>query len=279
MEDANSYHRVYAGNDSPSVNLLIIGDPHAHPDYDNDRFFHLGNFIIRNQPDYIVCLGDFADMPSLSSYDRGTRGFEGRRYRNDVIAALDAQDILFNPLKEYNAEKRKNKQKQYKPKLYMCLGNHEDRITRATNSSPELDGAISIDDLQYEKYGWKVTPFKSVLTIKGISFSHYFTTGVSGRAISSTHIGHMLVSKLHCSAVQGHSHLYNHAEQTRPDGQKIFGLSGGCYSHHKYSENWCKDTEHQWWRGVIMLEDLDGEGYYNSIRAVTQRSILTKTTP
>ena len=81
------------------MNLLIIGDPHAHPDYDNDRFFHLGNFIIRNQPDYIVCLGDFADMPSLSSYDRGTRGFEGRRYRNDVIAALDAQDILFHPLK------------------------------------------------------------------------------------------------------------------------------------------------------------------------------------
>jgi hypothetical protein len=77
----------------------------------------------------------------------------------------------------------------------------------------------------------------------------------------------------HCSAVQGHSHLYNHSEQTRPDGQKIFGLSAGCYSHPEYRETWCKDTEYQWWRGLIMLEGLDGEGYYNSIRAITQRSI------
>ena len=128
--------------------------------------------------------------------------------------------------------------------------------------------------IQYKKFGWKLTPFKHVLTIKNISFSHYFTSGVAGRPISSTHVAHTLVSKLHCSSVQGHSHLYNHAEQTRPDGQKIFGLSGGCYSHPDYSENWCKDTEYQWWRGVIMLEGLDGEGYYNGIHAVTQRSIL-----
>ena len=257
------------------MNLLVIGDPHAHPDYDNDRFHGLGEYIVKTKPEYIVCLGDFADMPSLSSYDRGTRGFEGRRYRKDVKSVVEAQEILLNPLKKFNEKKRKNKEKQYKPKLHLCLGNHEDRITRATNSSPELDGAISIDDLQYEKFGWKVTPFKSVLTIKNISFSHYFTTGVSGRPISSTHIGHMLVSKLHCSAVQGHSHLYNHAEQTRPDGQKVFGLSGGCYSHPKYTESWCADTEYQWWRGIILLEGLDGAGYYNSIQAITQRKILS----
>ena len=170
--------------------------------------------------------------------------------------------------------RKKNKTKQYKPKMYMTLGNHEDRINRATNASPELDGAISINDLQYKKFGWKCTPFKQSITVKNITFSHYFTTGVSGRPISSVHVGHALISKLHCSSVQGHSHLYNHSEQTRPDGQKIFGLSGGCYSHPNYSENWCKDTEHQWWRGVIMLEGLDGEGYYDAIRAVTQRKIM-----
>jgi hypothetical protein len=256
------------------MNLLIIGDPHAHPDYDNDRFTALGEYIVKERPEHIICLGDMADMPSLSSYDRGTRGFEGRRYKNDVEAVIDAQEKFFAPIKKYNDNRKKNKTKQYKPKLYMTLGNHEDRISRATNSSPELDGAISINDLQYKKFGWKCTPFKRSVTIKNITFSHYFTTGVSGRPISSVHVGHALVSKLHCSAVQGHSHLYNHAEQSRPDGQKIFGLSGGCYSHPNYSENWCKDTEHQWWRGVIMLEGLDGEGYYDAIRAITQRKIM-----
>lgn len=157
----------------------------------------------------------------------------------------------------------------------MCLGNHEDRILRAVNTSPELDGTIGIGDLQYEKFGWKLTDFKSCLSIEGIVFSHYFTTGVSGRPISSLHIGHQLISKLHCSAVQGHSHMYNHAEQTRPDGQKVFGLSAGCYSHPKYSESWCRDTEHQWWRGVIMLNGLDSEGYYDEIKSITQRKILS----
>jgi|TARA_R100000049_G_C1924954_1_gene69511 predicted phosphodiesterase len=249
------------------MNLLVIGDPHAHPDYSNIRFSALGKFIAKEKPEVIVCIGDMADMPSLSSYDKGTKGFEGRRYRKDVASVIDAQEKLFAPIKKIRG---------YKPQLHMCLGNHEDRITRAINSSPELDGAIGIEDLKYKEFGWKVTPFKRCVTIKGITFSHYFTSGIAGRPISSVHIGYALVTKLHCSAVQGHSHLYNHAEQTKPDGQKVFGLSAGCFSHPNYTETWCQDTEYQWWRGVIMLEGLDGEGYYNSIRAITQRSLQKK---
>jgi len=247
------------------MNLLIIGDPHAHPDYDNSRFTALGKFIAKERPEVIVCIGDMADMPSLSSYDKGTKGFEGRRYKKDVNAVIDAQKKLFAPIKKIRG---------YKPKLHMCIGNHEDRITRAINNTPELDGAIGIEDLEYERFGWKITPFKKCVTIKGITFSHYFTSGVAGRPISSVHIGYALITKLHCSAVQGHSHLYNHAEQTKPDGKKIFGLAAGCYSHPKYTETWCQDTEYQWWRGIIMLEGLAGEGYYNGIRAITQRSIM-----
>jgi len=67
------------------VDLLIIGDPHAHPDYDNKRFTALGKYILKTKPDIIVCLGDFADMPSLSSYDKGTKGFEGRRYKRMLM--------------------------------------------------------------------------------------------------------------------------------------------------------------------------------------------------
>ena len=268
MGNEGSNHCDYAGLSNPFMNLLIIGDPHAHPDYDNKRFTALGKYIAKEKPDVIVCIGDMADMPSLSSYDRGTKGFEGKRYSKDINAVLDAQDKLLTPIAKVRG---------YNPVLHMCVGNHEDRITRVVNAQPELEDAIGLFDLEYEAHGWKVTPFKKSITIKCIAFSHYFTAGISGRAISSTHIGHAMVTKLHCSAVQGHSHLYNHAEQTRPDGQKIFGLSVGCYSHPNYTESWCQDTEYQWWRGVIMLEGLDGEGYYNGIRAVTQRSILTKT--
>ena len=137
-------------------NLLVIGDPHAHPDYDNKRFTDLGRFIVKSRPDIVVCIGDMADMPSLSMYDKGTKGFEGKRYKKDVAAVIDAQEKMFAPIR---------KARGYKPKFYMTIGNHEDRIDRAVNSTPELDGAIGVEDLQYEKFGWNVTPFKKSVTI------------------------------------------------------------------------------------------------------------------
>ena len=87
-------------------NILIIPDPHASPDYDNKRFTALGNLIVDKQPHIVLCLGDMADMPSLSSYDKGTKGFEGRRYKKDVASTIDAQVKLFEPIKKLNANKR-----------------------------------------------------------------------------------------------------------------------------------------------------------------------------
>ena len=138
------------------MNLLIIGDPHANPDYDNDRFETLGKFIAKEKPHHIVCIGDMADMSSLSSYDRGTRGFEGRRYYKDIASVIDAQERLFKPIRKVRG---------YKPKLYMTLGNHEDRIDRASNASPELYGSISIDDLKFKKYGWQEVRYKAINSI------------------------------------------------------------------------------------------------------------------
>ena len=58
--------------------LLII------PSHDNDRFTWLGNLIFEEKPDVVVCLGDWFDMASLSSHDKGKKSFEGRRYKQDV---------------------------------------------------------------------------------------------------------------------------------------------------------------------------------------------------
>jgi len=101
------------------MNLLIIPDAHAAPGYDNERFKAVGQYLIRERPEHVVCLGDWADLPSLFSYEKGTKGFEGRRYKNDGTSAIDAQDNFFGPLRRLNEQKRKNKEKQYKPKLYM----------------------------------------------------------------------------------------------------------------------------------------------------------------
>lgn len=243
--------------------LVIIPDAHAHPEYDNDRFEILGNFLSEEAPGCVVCIGDFADMPSLSSYDRGTRGFEGRRYAKDVEASLDALGRL-EAAWGHDSDVRK----------VMTYGNHENRIVRVTNSDAAMHGTIGVGDLGFEEDGWETYPFLQPVSIGGINFSHYFVSGVMGRAISGVHIGSSLCTKLHQSGVQGHSHLLDHAERTRPDGQKIFGLSVGCYTHKGMVEDWNAATAHTWWRGVVVLEGMDGEGYYDEIRFVTQRRMM-----
>jgi hypothetical protein len=69
---------------------LVIPDPHATPGVSNDRFEWAGRLVVDRQPSTIVCLGDLWDMASLSSYDKGKKSFEGRKYVNDIKVGVDA---------------------------------------------------------------------------------------------------------------------------------------------------------------------------------------------
>lgn len=252
---------------------LIIPDGHAHPDYDNERFYRLGKLILAERPDVVICIGDLADMPSLSSYDKGTKGFEGRRYKKDLEAVWDAQEQLFHAVNKYNKMRAKNRKAQYSPRWVMTLGNHEDRINRAVNQDSALDGWVGMENLKYEEFGWEVNPFLKPVIIDEIAYAHYFVSGVASRPISGENIGKSLIAKNMMSSVAGHSHVFDHSERTRIDGTKLFGLSCGCYSHEDQIEGWNFATERMWWRGVVILDDVDGQGYYDHIRGVTMRKI------
>jgi hypothetical protein len=67
--------------------------------------------ILEYKPDVIVNLGDFWDMPSLSSYDApGSKKMEGARYEDDVQSGNDAWRLISDPiLKEVNRLKKNKK--------------------------------------------------------------------------------------------------------------------------------------------------------------------------
>lgn len=180
---------------------LVIPDCQVKPDVPTEHLEWIGRYIIETQPDVIVCISDFADMPSLSGWDKGKKSFEGRRYKADVESVIQASERLWKPLFDYNARQARFKEKQYRPRRVMCLGNHENRINRAVEDNAVLDGMLSVDDLQYKKFGWEVHPFLEVATIDGIDYSHYFTSGAMGRPASSAAV----VLRERCrSAVMGH---------------------------------------------------------------------------
>lgn len=149
---------------------LLIPDVQVRPGDSFDFLRHIGLYIVEKQPDVIVNIGDFADMPSLSTYDYGKKAFEGRRYTEDVQATHEAMATLLAPLEEYNARQRKNGKKQYKPRMVLTLGNHENRINKAVNDDAKLEGLLSTSDLLYEDFGWEVFPFLEVAVVDGVAY-------------------------------------------------------------------------------------------------------------
>ena len=231
---------------------FILPDVQAKPEVDFTYLTKIGKYVVAKQPDVIVCIGDFADMPSLSSYDVGTKNFEGKRYVKDIAAAHEAMEAFLKPLKEYNAKQKANGKKQYKPRMVLTLGNHENRINRAINSDPKLEGVLSVDDLEYEKYGWEVYQFLEVVVIDGIAYSHYFVTGVAGRAASTAAVQ---LRKTNMSCIAGHQQGKQIAYATRADGSTITSIiAGSCYEH---DEDYMGPQGNKHWRGCFMLHEVD----------------------
>lgn len=229
---------------------LIIPDTQVKYGEDLTFLSYIGKYIVYKKPDVIIHLGDFADMTSLSSYDVGKKSFEGQRYSKDIEAAHTGMDILLTPLIEYNIKKKKNKEKQYKPRLVLTLGNHEQRIERVIENDPKLEGLMSYDDLPYKD--WEVYPFLYPVIIDGIVYSHYFPSGILGRPITSAA---MLVNKAHMSCVAGHQQGKQLAYGKRPDGSTITCIiAGSCYEHE---EKYLNAQTNNHWRGIIMLHEVN----------------------
>jgi hypothetical protein len=159
-----------------------------------------GKAIVDYKPDVVVNLGDFADMPSLSSHDiKGSKYFEGLRYKKDIESAKEAMKLLLAPLRDAQKAQKESKHKVYKPRMVLTLGNHENRIDRAVNNNPTLEGLISTKDLQYE-HDWEVHGFLHPVFINGVGFNHYWPVGAMGRPAGAASA---IINKLHMSCVAG----------------------------------------------------------------------------
>ncbi len=228
----------------------VIPDVQAKPGNNFKFLERVGHYLADKKPDVIVQIGDFADMPSLSSYDRGKKSFEGRSYTQDVQAATEAMNTLLGPIEDEMLRLKRNKEKQWRPRFILTLGNHEERINRAIEEDRKLDGLISVSDLPYA--GWEVHPFLEPVEIDGVFYCHYFPTGVLGRpAVTAS----AMVSKLHASCVAGHQQGKQVAYGKRPDGSMITCImAGSCYEH---TESYLDYQSNKHWRGIIMLHEVN----------------------
>ena len=111
--------------------IFVLPDCQVKPGVPLEHLTYAGKWCAEKHVDHIVCLGDFADMESLSSYDVGKKSFEGRRYTSDIDIAQIGMAKFMNPITDEVNKLRRLKIKMWYPKFTMLLGNHENRIDRA----------------------------------------------------------------------------------------------------------------------------------------------------
>ena len=234
------------------MKILVIPDCQVKDGVPTDHLEWAGKAICDYQPDVIVNIGDFADMPSLSTHDtKGSKYFEGLRYKKDVAAAKAGMERLLKPLREMQRQQKQSKHKVYKPRMVMTLGNHENRINRAVNNNPTLEGLISVEDLGYEK-DWEVHGFLRPVFINGVGFSHYWPVGAMGRPAGTASA---IVNKLHMSCVAGHQQGKQIAYGKRADGSSICAIIAGSYYMH--DESYMDQLSNRHWRGLVMLNEVN----------------------
>lgn len=231
---------------------LVLPDCQVRPGVPTQHLTWIGKYIAEKQPDVIVCIGDFADMPSLSSYDKGRKSFEGRRYRKDIDAARRGMELLVSQF----AGRR-----TYNPRMVLTLGNHEQRINRAVESASELEGTISTDDLEYAQFGWDSHEFLKVVTIDGIAYSHFFPRAGSGKVVQTRNGAPNAKAQL---VREGRSCTSGHAQgidiACLPlSGRLQWGLiAGSCYLH---KEDYLGPQGNNHWRGVVLKNGVKRGSY------------------
>lgn len=233
---------------------LILPDQHAVAYHNNDRADWAAKLIIDIKPTVVVNMGDAIDLESLSTYDKGKRAFQGRSYKRDLDAHLEFQDRLWGPV-------RKTKKKM--PHTVFLEGNHENRLERALDLSPELAGTIGFADLELDEHYDEVVRYDGglpgIYRRDGILFAHYFPTGISGRPIGGERPAHMLLAKNGMSSIAAHSHTLDYATRRTVGDETQNGLVVGCYQD--YINPWAGPLGKFWQAGIAILRNVENGAY------------------
>lgn len=252
---------------------FIIPDVQVKPGQCFNFLTKIGELIIKEKPDVIIQIGDFADMAALSSYEMGKLSFEGRRYKKDIEATKKAMRALLKPINDYNIRQEANHRAKYKPRKVLTLGNHEHRISRIVNDDPKLDGVMSVDDLGYKNFGWEVYPFLEPVVIDNIAYCHFFPRSASGKVLQNTRgapSARVQGQREMISCTSGHLQGFDYAQISAAGGRIIHSIiCGSCYLHN---EAYLTPQGNTHFRGVLIKDNVK-DGQYD-LRLISLENLV-----
>ena len=98
-----------------SKTAVVYTCAHADPEVSNERFTWLGEMIYDIKPDYVIDLGDGADMKSLNSYDtKYPTAIASQNYEKDVnVHGTGSNNRVIGT--QYNTQTRFSRKESYIP--------------------------------------------------------------------------------------------------------------------------------------------------------------------
>jgi predicted MPP superfamily phosphohydrolase len=222
---------------------LVIPDAHVGPDQDNSRFVILNKLILDQQPDYIIFMGDFVTLESLSNWDLNKAGvMEGRRYQLDIEAGCEALSLTLQGVKEL-----------YSPTIIYLHGNHETRLDRYIEGKPELKDHLNLNkDLRLSEYGIDViVPYREYYVIEGTQFTHS-PMNAANQALSGKFAIHRASEMTQNSLVFAHSHRKEYVNFYRHGSDDIVQVMM-CGAFFEHTDSYAYGGLNAYWRGCMIL--------------------------
>ena len=222
--------------------VLVISDTHINPTTPKNGIWAwagLAFYCIKHKPDYIIHLGDVADLDSQAWLVKN----RGKFTLEQEIGAIE--DCLINfhgVLDDYNAKRRKLKMKMYRPSLVLTLGNHDVR-----------NNITNVEDL-FETYGWDVYPYLEPVQIDGFSFCHALRNGLSENVCVTAK---ELLENWHGNIVVGHGHHRDYYESySLATNSQIYALKSPCFMYTP--SEWAVQTRNKWSLGFTEIDTETG---------------------
>ncbi len=239
---------------------IVIPDTQIRPGVPTDHLVWIARFIAdHREPDHIQIMGDWWDMPSLSSWSKkGSLETEGRRIQDDRDAGYEALELFYSTLMGYGV---------LPDTIGFTMGNHEQRLDRAISEDPRLQGLIDrdtfygLDDFP----GIQVAEFMAPMHVDGVSYCHLFDLNANGDTTgrrAGQPSAAVQVRRVRGSSVAGHKQGYSVAHLTHPyavpwEKETFAVIAGSCYLHN---EEYRGPTDGYERRGVVVIDDLNGWG-------------------
>jgi len=246
---------------------VVFSCAHSDPGVSNERFSWLGKLLYDIKPDYVVDLGDGADMRSLNSFDtKKPTAIIAQSYERDIDCYNDAQERI-------RWEFVKNKRKR--PAFFGFEGNHENRIKTAIDADPRLHGVkygVSFSHLNtnkwFDEYHEYHNKAPKIHNYDGVDYAHFITAGNFGKPMSGVHHAYGLIQNRYRSCTVGHTHKRDVYFKDGAGARGAIGLVAGCYKGSE--EDWAGQANKDWWKGVIIKRNISDGVYDLSFRSLEE---------